>query len=97
MDVKQKHVIAVTKYYNKNRQALFDILGRKCVICGFDDERALQFDHINGGGNKDRGGYKRSHRALMCKYVLDPDVKLKLQVLCANCNWIKRYEKKEHS
>ena len=78
-------------YYNKYRSVkdkLFDILGRQCSICGFTDERALQFDHINGGGDKNGRSYY--------KYINDPDIKLKLQILCANCNWIKRHENNEN-
>ena len=26
----------------------------KCMICGFTDPRALQIDHVNGGGAKER-------------------------------------------
>ena len=78
-------------HYNKYRSIkdkLFDLLGIQCSVCGFSDIRALQFDHINGGGDKTGRSYY--------KYISDPDIKLKLQVLCANCNWIKRHENKEH-
>jgi hypothetical protein len=78
-------------YYNRYRSTkdkLFDILGRQCSICGFNDIRALQIDHINGGGVKQGRSYY--------KHINDPDIKLKLQVLCANCNWIKRAENNEN-
>jgi hypothetical protein len=73
---------------------LFDLLGRKCVNCGFDDERALQFDHINGGGTEMR----KVNRSLgYYKTILeDPDIKDHIQILCANCNWIKLMEEKEY-
>jgi len=76
------------------REQLFDLLGRKCVRCGFDkDIRALQFDHINGGGGKERQKYGGG----FCRYYAKRPILAitKLQILCANCNWIKRYEKKE--
>jgi hypothetical protein len=42
------------QYQRKVKEKLFEILGgKKCVLCGFNDERALQFDHINGGGIRD--------------------------------------------
>ena len=66
-------------------------LGGKCVKCGFSDVRALQIDHISGGGNKE---YKK-HGGMYGVYknvLLEPE---KYQLLCANCNWIKRFENKE--
>lgn len=73
------------------RRQVFNMFGNKCLKCGFDDARALQIDHINGGGNK----HVRSvfiltrYRAIL----KDPTG---FQLLCANCNWIKRYENKEY-
>ena len=38
------------------KNTLFEILGgKKCVVCGFTDERALTFDHIYDDGYLDRG------------------------------------------
>ena len=85
------------KYYGKkfrteSREKVFIVLGSVCCKCGFSDKRALQIDHINGGGSKDkRNGYSwygdilKSIKNKECKY----------QLLCANCNWIKKYENKE--
>lgn len=63
-----------------------------CQRCGFSDLRALQIDHVNGGGVKHLHGigehiyyWLRSHNY--------PDG---YQVLCANCNWIKRAERDEN-
>ena len=62
----------------------------KCAKCGFDDVRALEIDHINNDGNKDR---KKYGRKAYCFYI---DLAKKLpegyQVLCKNCNWIKYIE-----
>lgn len=72
------------------RKKVLDVMGGKCVRCGFDDWRALQIDHVNGGGsaefksNGSRAAYKKAAAG-------DPDY----QLLCANCNWIKRYENNE--
>lgn len=67
-----------------------------CVKCGYSDIRALQFDHIHGDGAKDK---LRSHMLEFCKYYLkNPKItKKKLQVLCANCNWVKRWEELENN
>lgn len=81
--------------YNHNaRQRVVDLLGGKCKRCGFTDIRALQIDHINGGGYREI----RKHSAkIRYKLVLKSveNKENKYQLLCANCNWIKRYEDKE--
>jgi hypothetical protein len=74
------------------RAAVLDLLGCQCVRCGFDDVRALQIDHVNGGGTAE---YKLlgNQSAKFYQRVLEhPD---DYQVLCANCNWIKKHENKE--
>jgi hypothetical protein len=74
------------------RRRLLDALGGKCITCGFSDWRALQIDHTNGDGRSDPHRY--GSRNNYAKVVLaNPS---KYQVLCANCNWIKRYENGEH-
>ena len=72
------------------RQELIRFLGGKCIKCGFSDYRALQIDHLNGGGHKeirDLGHYQMYKRV----YAHPEDY----QLLCANCNSIKRYENNE--
>lgn len=84
------------KDYLKNlRKAVVEALGNKCISCGFDDIRALQIDHVNGGGSKERKtrGYKGSFHSNVLKSFLNKESKY--QLLCANCNWIKRFENKE--
>lgn len=73
------------------RQAVLDLLGRRCAVCGFDDERALQIDHINGGGGRE---VKSMGTYSMYKKILEEDGE-GYQVLCANHNWIKRVERGE--
>lgn len=72
------------------RSAVFDLLGRACRHCGFADERALQIDHIAGNGHEE---IQRGH-LVMYRKILKNSVGY--QVLCANCNWIKRSENKEN-
>ena len=74
-----------------HRQILFSLLGRQCILCGYDkSELALQFDHINGGGRKEWRENWKSHSNMIKYYAHHPDeAKQKLQVLCANCNAIK--------
>lgn len=85
--------LAMRKYTRDLRQKVLTHLGRKCVRCSFSDERALQVDHINGGGNKQR---KTLRWREMYREVLNSEPGKKYQLLCANCNWIKREENKEH-
>lgn len=81
--------------YHRTRYAIFDILGHECARCGFNDYRALQVDHIHGGGNKQR---MRVNSLQYFREILqDPNIKLKYQTLCSNCNWIKRAENNENS
>lgn len=89
--------------YHKNkdrklRKRVLTFLGDKCIKCGITDFRVLQIDHINGNGYQEQkvnnwGGHN-THRY----YYHILEVKGKgYQLLCANCNWVKRYERKEHN
>ena len=77
----------------KIRHAALDHLGGKCVRCGFSDWRGLQIDHVNGNGTKERTD-KKSFSAYY-KRVMETEPNTVYQVLCANCNQIKRYERME--
>lgn len=71
------------------RALIFEVLGDVCVRCGFSDKRALEVDHINGGGNLDR----LSARTMDRYYARIIEVgKSEYQILCANCNRIKEHE-----
>lgn len=82
-----------SKHYRKWRDKVFDVLGRVCVHCGFSDARALQIDHINGGGNHQARNRKGGLLLFYKSILADPSG---YQVLCANCNWIKRAENDEN-
>ena len=66
-------------------------LGKKCVRCGFKDPRALQIDHVKGNGAQERRELKKQE---FYEKVLT-DTKGEYQLLCANCNLIKRIENHE--
>jgi hypothetical protein len=75
-------------------------LGGCCVGCGMADMRVLQIDHVRGGGSADLrdqgGGLKRYYRILKISKLYDwAKLPLPFQLLCANCNWIKRHEEGE--
>lgn len=73
------------------RQRILKLGGNKCVRCGMDDWRTLQVDHVAGGGCREARVKDLGVTLIAHMFVLG-----KLQVLCANCNWIKRYENSEH-
>ena len=86
----------LVNYMRKKKKAAFELLGGKCVRCGFDDPRALQIDHINGDAVKERikgiPGYS-TYRIYL--NILKGTPLCEYQLLCANCNWIKRFDNKE--
>jgi hypothetical protein len=63
--------------------------GAFCVRCGFSDERALTFDHPDGGGNKER--MRGLSTDVVVSRVLRGDTGFR--VLCWNCNWITHVER----
>ena len=90
----------INKYardYDRNlRKMAIESLGGKCIRCDFSDIRALQIDHINGGGSKerkDRDFIGNFHKHVINSFIKKDNI---YQLLCANCNWIKRYENNEH-
>ena len=78
------------KYAEKFRLKALKELGGKCKRCGFSDWRALEIDHINGGGGKEWTNINRKTRYEMV--TKNPE---RYQVLCANCNTIKKIENGE--
>lgn len=79
------------------RAEVLEVMGNKCARCGFADWRALQIDHVNGGGTEHRKT-NRAHPVTYLREVREAVLaeSKEFQLLCANCNWIKRYENKEH-
>ena len=82
----------------KIRNEIIRLLGGKCsnshcpIPSNKMDIRALQIDHIHGGGNKHRkksGNYNDK----ILKEIKNGTKEY--QILCAYCNWIKRYENNE--
>ncbi|MFB5611946.1 MAG: CxxC-x17-CxxC domain-containing protein [Nitrosarchaeum sp.] len=86
------------KFYSSLKEKLFEILGGKtCSNCGFKDERALGFNHIDDLDAFDsirRGGFASSWG----KYISEPELARKdLRVLCLNCNEIRQPPAKTES
>ncbi len=76
------------------RFKVLEKLGNKCSKCPVDDFRVLQIDHINGGGHKELK--KLQTTGILRKILNHPNLQLEYQLLCVNCNWIKRWENKEY-
>jgi hypothetical protein len=66
------------------------LLGGRCEFCEFNDSRALQVDHKDGHGR--RVDPTRHPHKLLSAIVRNPD---RYQLLCANCNWIKKADNEE--
>jgi len=74
---------------NRNlRITLMEYLGGvKCIECNCNDYGKLQFHHINGDGEEDRKRFDSRARKMVSYYIKHIDeAKLKLQVLCSDCN-----------
>ncbi len=99
----ERQSIVMQKWRNKNitqkRIDLINVLGgiicsnKNCLVTNrCRDIRCLQIDHIDGGGT----GETRNYSKFLMYYLQNKsEAKQKLQVLCANCNWIKKHENKE--
>lgn len=84
-----KYKSHAVKCANKLKESLFNIYGKKCSNCNFSDVRAITLDHKNNNGAKERkeigerGCYRRA---------LKPENFNDYQMLCMNCQFIKRRE-----
>jgi hypothetical protein len=84
--------------YWVRKEIIFKEFENKCKHCGNSDIRVLQIDHINGGGRKEMMSFRFNGFLNHCyKQLLENKISFlkKYQLLCANCNWIKRIENKE--
>ena len=61
-----------------------------CAHCGFSDIRALSIDHINGQGNKHVKALGIGRGAAFYSWLIKNNYPVGFQVLCMNCQWIKR-------
>lgn len=84
------------EYQQELRKKVIEFFGGKCmnpnclVPGGCTDRRCLQIDHIKAVGKNRLVGTD-----LYLDILGDPNSKERYQLLCANCNWIKRTEKNE--
>jgi hypothetical protein len=90
-ELRPRLLATAKRWRDKLREKMFVIYGDVCARCGFEDKRALQLDHIHGQGYRER---KKLGPRVISEAVKHPN-KTKYQILCANCNQIKRHENKE--
>jgi len=85
------------RQYHDVKRAAFEAFGNKCMHCGFANPVALQIDHVHGDGYKEKHLRTRLRQFQLYKFIADdPDLaSLQYQLLCANCNWIKRVRNRE--
>lgn len=84
---------ARTELYRKLRLQIIKRLGGQCVVCGNNDYRVLQIDHVHGGGEQER---KFINVWTYYRRILRDICSGRYQLLCANCNAIKKYENREY-
>ncbi len=76
---------------NRLREEALNHYGRKCVCCGEDEKRFLTFDHINNDGSSHRK--EATKEKTIYKWLKDNNFPPTFQVLCANCNLGKHWNK----
>jgi len=87
------------EYYQKIR---LDVLARidpdmKCAMCGCDDTRFIEINHIKGGGRKEQKGLKKKDHNISTNFVMlihkgERGVE-DLNLLCRICNSIDHLER----
>jgi hypothetical protein len=79
----------------RTKARVFLLYGNQCDKCGFNDPRALQLDHKS----RPEGACSTEHHIHaqeLCRAILSGKENwLNYQLLCANCNWIKRHVNNE--
>ena len=75
------------KYRQKLRTKLLEIYGDKCVLCGFNNLKALTLDHIDGKGNEER---RKMTEWAIYRNARDNYQPEKYRTLCMNCQFIER-------
>ncbi len=83
--IEQQKRLVISHYSNETM---------RCVKCGFSDIRALSIDHINGGGRK-HAQELRKVGTIFYRWLIKNNFPEGFQVLCMNCNYIKKVENKE--
>lgn len=90
------HNLVVKRCKDRQRKAALCLLGNKCQRCGITDIRVLQIDHIKGRGNQERKSTVDGRGNGIIRKILKMEhPETEYQILCANCNLIKKHENNE--
>ena len=96
MDIKERHRRNSKRTRIRNKALVLEAYGMECVLCGFDDPRALQIDHVNNDGAEMRQEKGRSFSGTpFYSFLVKEKFPEGYQTLCANCNTIKEYERRQ--
>ena len=83
-------------YYQKQKKKVFNLLGAKCAICGYEG-LALDMDHVHNDGAEARREHKPGTSGYINEILRSVEANEgRIQLLCANCNAEKerrRYKK----
>lgn len=96
----KKHSGQNRAYRDRIKRKIFSHYGNgqmRCNRCGFDDIRCLSVDHINGDGCIQRRDLSYSSGSKFYTWIIKNGFPDNLQILCMNCQFIKRNENNEHS
>ena len=74
------------------RHAIILALGGRCKLCKNDDLRVLNIDHVRNDGNAHRRSLGSGSGPQYSRDILRTIRSKRFQILCANCNQIKRKE-----
>ena len=94
------HIKEYHKEYHAKKR--LDVLSRidpdmKCAMCGCDDTRFLEVNHIKGGGRKEQKGLKKKNRNISTNFVMLIHKGKRgvedLNLLCRVCNSIDHLER----
>lgn len=86
---RRQQKLAVLKYYSKSEVPT-------CQSCGFKDVRALTIDHINNNGAEHRKMLGSRASDKMHRWLIAEGFPEGFQVLCSNCQLLKRYGDKDY-
>lgn len=86
---------SASRQISKKQKILENYGGCECCRCGFSDLRALSIDHISSNGADHRKSIGKMATLKFYDYLIANDFPKGYQVLCMNCQWIKRHENNE--
>lgn len=83
----RKHRAEARKYQRSLRTKVLELLGGKCVYCGCNDFEALEINHINGQGAKEKQKrWKHGNKGYYCAILNGTRSIEDLELTCRVCN-----------